>query len=360
MWLGEMPPALLALVAILIAQPVTAGLIPERLLHSLEDLQSVAKRGTCAGTVCGFYGQLCCTAGEYCYTDASNQAQCGTNPGSAVQTAVAAGSWQYYTTTYVETDLKTVTATFSSLLQQTTLQTTTLSCSYSLGQTPCGSVCCLSGQYCASSGSCVAVGGGSSGYYSSLYTTTKVVTNTASAPLRPTSDVTVTQTATGTVSTTVPFITPVGTDGSIISGTSASTQAAGLSGGAIAGIVIGVILGLIILILLCLFLCARGLWNTIFGKKRRRTEVTEEVYERHSRRGGKPTTGRTWYGAAKPQRTQEKKKKSGLGGFGTAAAALAGLWVVLGLKRKNDRRHDDKSSASYYSYSDYTGTSASE
>lgn len=355
MLLHQMPLSLSAFVTtLLLARPITAALIPE-LLRSFEDLQDIRKR---CDNPCGYYGQLCCKDGESCYTDANNQAQCG--PGQVVQvtTAVAAGQWEYYTTTYVQTDLKTVTATFSSFVAQTTL-----SCKYSLGETSCGNVCCLSGQFCQSSGQCVAVGGGSSGYYSSLYTVTTVVTNTASAPLRPTSNTLVTVTS-GT--TTQPFQTPVGTNGAIIYGTTESSSG-GLSGGAIAGIVIGVIVGIILLLLLCACLCFKGLIDGILaifglGKKKRRTE--EEVYvERHSHRSGRSghnhNTRRTWFGT-RPARTDivEEKKSSGIGRAGWVAATLGGLALFLGMKRRN--RKDDKSSSGYGSsyYSDYTVSSS--
>lgn len=356
MLLHRMPSSLSAFVTtLLLARPLTATFIPN-FLHSFEDLQDVRKR---CDNPCGYYGQLCCKDSESCYTDANNQAQCG--PGQAVPatTAAATGNWEYYTTTYVQTDLKTVTATFSSFVAQST---GSLSCTYSLGETACGNVCCLSGQFCQSSGQCVAVGGGSSGYYSSLYTVTTVVTNTASVPLRPTSNTLVTVT-TGT--TTRPFETPVGTNGAIIYGPTAS-DSGGLSGGAIAGIVIGVIAGIILLLLLCACLCFKGLIDGILaifglGKKRKRTE--EEVYvERHSHRSGRSgvhNNRRTWFGT-RPGRTDgvEEKKTGGIGRAGWVAATLGGLALFLGMKRRN--RKDDKSSVGYGSsyYSDYTVSSS--
>ncbi|KAK5047628.1 hypothetical protein LTR84_006293 [Exophiala bonariae] len=350
-----MPSSLSAFVTtLLLAQPLTATFIPN-LLHSLEDLQDVRKR---CDNPCGYYGQLCCKDGESCYTDSNNQAQCGAGQVVQATTAAAAGDWEYYTTTYVQTDLKTVTATFSSFIPSNT----NLNCAYSLGESACDSVCCLSGQFCQSSGMCVAVGGGSSGYYSNLYTVTTVITNTASVPLRPTSNTLVTVT-TGT--TTRPFETPVGTNGAIIYGPTASSSG-GLSGGAIAGIVIGVIAGIILLLLLCACLCFKGLLDGILaifglGKKRRRTE--EEVYvERHSHhsgRSGVKNTRRTWFGT-RPGRTDrvEEKKSSGIGRAGWVAATLGGLALILGMKRRN--RKDDKSSTGYGSsyYSDYTVSSS--
>lgn len=355
MRLNEMPWSLSSLLlTALLSRPITASFLPD-LLHRLDDLQDVRKR---CENPCGYYGQLCCESDQVCYTDANNQAQCGAGTGGGAvgaATTAAAGQWEYYTTTYVQTDLKTVTATFSSYVP-----VSTSSCSYSLGQTPCGNVCCLSGQYCQSSGVCVAVGGGSSGYYSSLYTVTTIVTNTASAPVRPTSNTVVTVTSIGGATTTQPFQTPVGTGGSVITGTT-TKSGGGLSGGAIAGIVIGVIAGIIILLLICACCCFKGLIDgllAIFGlgpRRRRRTE--EEVYvERHSHRSGRGR--RTWFGA-RPSRTSvvEEKRTSGLGRAGWVAATLGGLALWLGLKRRN--RRDDKSSSGYGSsyYSDYTVSS---
>ena len=331
----------------ILSTPVIAGFIPD-LLRSFEDLQDVRKR---CSNPCGYYGQLCCQSGEVCYTDSNNQAQCGA--GRTVASTTATAQWEYYTTTFVQTDMKTVTQTFSSCISQTTL-----SCSYSLGETPCGNVCCLSGQFCQAPGVCAAVGGGSSGYYSSLYTVTTVVTNTASAPLRPTSNTLVTVTSIAGVTTTQAFSTPVSTDGSNII-VAHSSSGSSLSGGAIAGIVIGVILGIILLLLICACCIFKGLLDgllAIFGLgKRRRRTTEEEVYvERHSHHGGR----RTWFGT-RPGRSEvveEKRKRSGWGTAGWMAAGVGALALWLGLKR--DRRAD-KASSGYGSsyYSDYTVSS---
>ncbi|KAK5021931.1 hypothetical protein LTS07_010513 [Exophiala sideris] len=376
----RLPSSLTILLAALLARNVTASFLPD-LLHSFDDLQDVRKR--CANP-CGYYGQLCCASNEVCYTDSNNQAQCGASSTTAVgaTAGATAGGWQYYTTTYVQTDLKTVTETFSSYVATSTLgATNTLSCSYSLGETSCGNTCCLSGQYCESSGSCVSVGGGSSAnsYYSSLYTVTTVITNTAtatntaSAPLRPTSNSLITITSTGTVTasptgtatTTQGFVTPVSSSGSIVYGQS-TNSGGGLSGGAIAGIVIGVIIGIIILLLLCACWCAKGLIDgllSIFGlgPRKRRTREEEVIYERHSHRDRRG--GRTWFGQQRPSRTEvvEEKRTSGIGGIPTAgwlAAGVGSLALWLGLKRRN--RRDDKSDVSYDSayYTDYMYSSA--
>lgn len=64
-----------------------------------------------------------------------------------------------------------------------------------------------------------------------------------------------------------------------------------------------------------------------------------------------------------------KKKSSGMGGLGAVGAGLVGMAVLLGLKRKEDERRDEKMrpgptttvtdiSSTYYTDS-YTATSAS-
>lgn len=383
MRLRQSSSALLYLLAILApGRSIATPLIADESMPQLEDSQLFER--ACANP-CGYYGQVCCAAGQVCFTNAANQAQCGS--GSGTQTTQAAnanannGQWQMFTTTFVETESVTVVSTYSSfisaaatagLVQTVTVAAATPSatagCTYSLGQTPCGSICCAAGQYCdTSTNSCAAVGGGSSAYYSSFFT----VTQSAVVPLRPTSGtvvtVTSTSTSTGKASSTVPFVTPVGTDGSTIVAPQASSSGGGLSGGAIAGIVIGVIAGIILLILLCICFCAKGLLDglrSIFGLGNRRRRTTEETYieERHSRRGR--TGGRTWFGAgpSRVDRVEKKKTGGGFGGVAGVTAGLAALAVVLGLKRRHDRKRDEKSSfgtgSSYYS-SEYS-TSASE
>ena len=360
MRLHEMPSSLIALVAgLALMRPVAASFIPD-FLQSFEDLQDVQKR--CANP-CGYYGQICCEQGESCYTDGNNQAQCGA---AVVQTqANNDGDWQYITTTYVMTDLQTVTTTLSWQAAATTQQSCNEcnSCQYSLGETPCGNVCCKSGQYCQAAGMCVAVGGGSSGFYSSLYTTTTI--NTVTAPARPTSNtlVTVTQTN-GLITTTQGYLAPSGTNGAIITGPQADNSGGGLSGGAIAGIVIGVIAAIIILLLICACCCFKGLIDGLLGifglgpRRRRRTEV-EEVYESRHHHGSRTGGGRTWFGTRPGRRTSvdEKKSGTGWGRWAGVLGGLGGLALLLGLKRDRKRR-DDKSSSGYGSsyYSDYTSS----
>jgi hypothetical protein len=282
----------------------------------------------------------------------------------------AGGSWQYITTTYVMTDLQTITTVLSSFVPSETGS----SCAYSQGETQCGNACCNAGEFCQSSGVCKDAGSGSSGLYSSLVTVTTIQTNTADAPLRPTSDTVLTVTATGTagseITTTQGFTQPTATDGAI----TAEPQeggGGGLSGGAIAGIVIGVLAAIIILILICLCCCAKGILDTILGifglgGRRRREREEVEVYESHHHRSGsrrgRSNSGvgkRTWFGMGprKTEVTEEKKKSSSWATAGGVAAFLGGLALILGLKRRRDRK-DDKSSVGYGSsyYSDYTSS----
>jgi hypothetical protein len=124
------------------------------------------------GPPCGYYRPQCCAINEYCYTDLKNVAQC---------TATKTGHWQTYTTTYVETDIQTITTTATKTLATTDIETITStfsswSCQYSLGETPCGDICCLAGQICQSAGQCQPVGGSSTRYYSTPSTTTFTTT----------------------------------------------------------------------------------------------------------------------------------------------------------------------------------------
>ena len=368
MRLHEIPSSLFCLITIISqsTRPVTAAVLLSAEQFATLGNNTLVERGSCSAgqTACGYYGQLCCNSNEYCYTDSNSQAQCGqkqvdtTQYQSVAQTTT--GQWSTYTTTYVQTDLKTVTQTYSTFYPVTTLQ-----CTYALGQTPCGSCCCQSGQMCQSPGQCVVVAGGSSAYYSSFYTVT-TNTQTAIVPVRGTSGTTITVSQTGSYTTTVPYQTAVTTGGAILTQT---TTNHGLSGGAIAGIVIGVIAGLILLFLLCACLCFKTLWDgllSILGIRRGGRRRTEETYidRRSSRRR---SDGRTWFGTrpGRASRTsvdvvEKRRTDSGLRGIATVGAALGGLALLLGLKRRRDRRREeDKNSVSYDSYysSDYTSAS---
>ncbi|KAI9839902.1 MAG: hypothetical protein M1819_000094 [Sarea resinae] len=362
-------PTLLSLLTILLASAHLIAAKPypraeEAFPVSIGNETIVDKR--CANP-CGWSGQLCCASDQTCYTDSAGEAQCGT--GATTSAPATASGWQYYTTTWVETDLETKTSTYSTYLGGATQQATTTSCTsqpsttakcnYALNETPCGSICCASGQYCQTSGQCAAGGGGSSAYYSSWY-------SSYSAPLRPTSSGKTTVTSTSSPTTTVPYQTPVATGSNSTAGVTSSTNH-GLSGGAIAGIVIGVLAGILLLLLLLALCCAKagidGLL-AIFGlgkHKRREETVIEERYSHHSGGG----TGYYGTGSRPPppsSRPPPPRKSGGLGGAGAVAAGLAGLALILGLKRKHDRKVEEEKTeytgSSYYT-SDYS-TSASK
>lgn len=352
------PAAILGLLAIAylpstLAKPYPVHIEEFREVHNAS--QIIDKR-QCAGTLCGWAQQLCCPTGTSCYTDANNQAQCGAG------TNTAGGTWQYYTTTYVETvGLVTKTSVYSSYVAGAG---PTATCKSS--QNPCGGKCCDGGFYCADSvnGVCAAFGGGSSG---GILPTVAPGTLQPSAPLRPTSSGLVIVTYTGSPTATVPFQTPIPTGAAGSPMPVAGGGGGGLSGGAIAGIVIGVILGILLLLLLCLFCCARALFDTVLaifgiGKKNKHTHEETTYIEEHRHNGGAAATGGRWYGQGRPARPSRvgSEKKSGIGKAGGVAAALGGLALVLGLKRHQDKKQDDKSttvSGSSYYYSDYTSSS---
>jgi hypothetical protein len=355
MRLFSAPAAMLGLLAIAylpsaIAKPYPAHIEEFRQLHNAPQLE---KRATCANgqPACGYYGQLCCATGQQCITDANNQAQC----------SGGTGGWQYFTTTYVETvGLVTYTSVYSSYVGGAGTVATTATCTGV--RSPCGGTCCEGGFYCNLQQQCVIYGGGSSGGI----LPTVPGTIEPSAPLRRTSSGVVVVTYTGTPTRTVPFQTPIPTG---VNGSPIPVQGGGggLSGGAIAGIVIGVILGLLLLLLLCLFCCARALFDTIlaifgFGKKNKHTHEETYIEEHHHSGGGAAAGGGRWYGQGRPSRPSRpgSEKKSGIGKGVGVAAALGGLALMLGLKRKHDKKHDDKSttvSGSSYYYSDYTSSS---
>lgn len=329
---------------------------------SLDDI--LGKRG-CA-IPCGWSGQLCCQAGQACFTDSNNLAQCGT--GGVNQQNFNNGQWQLFTTAYVATGFVTVTSTYSSLVAATSAVvvappavTNVVACSAQLQEIPCGGICCASGQYCQYQGQCAAVAGGAHDFSSSYYAS---VVNTGSAFIRPTSNNFQTVTSTRSATTTVPFQTPTGTSGGSIAGMQSTTSNNGLSGGAIAGIVIGTLFGIALLLMICAcFFVERvaAFFLNLLGIGPRR-KVRDETYiaGRHSSHGGGGAgggAGRTWWGS-RPARVERPKKSGGLGGFTTVAAGLGALALFLGLKRRKDRR--DKSSygsGSSYTYSEYTSTS---
>ncbi|KAI4164670.1 MAG: hypothetical protein LQ342_001644 [Letrouitia transgressa] len=371
MRLSASSPTLFSLLAIVLtsSHPTQAKPYPRTELVIEAQNTTLAKR-ECSNP-CGWTGQLCCGASESCYTDSAGQAQCGagtsSSSGGSPQANNANGQWQWFTTTYVETDLVTRTSTYSSFcatsptVQQGSFATGARTCNTQLSETPCGSICCAMGQYCQYQGQCAAAAGGggdvSSFYYSS-------VTATGNSFVRPTSNTVQTVTSTGSATTTIPFGTASPTVGGATAGMQATTSNNGLSGGAIAGIVIGVIAGVILLLIICGLCCFKGLIDGVLGffglGPRRRRREREETYieERHSHHGG--GGGGRWWGTTRPSRIERPQRRNdgGFGGFGAVAAGLTALAVLLGLKRRRDRRDKESyGTGSMYTYSDYTSAS---
>ncbi|MCJ1318698.1 hypothetical protein MMC15_004028 [Xylographa vitiligo] len=337
--------------------------------------------------LCGYYNQVTCGCGQACTTIAGEASCVAAAAATTVATQVGSGNgqWQWFTSTYVETDLVTVVTTFSSFVVAPTtayvapVQTqvvvttveapapvqTVLTCATNQA---CGNICCASNQFCAYANQCSALEGASTANnaVSTLFVASTVVESTASAFIRPTSNSILTVTSTGTATTTIPFQTPIGTDGSSLTGITATQQNAGLSGGAIAGIVIGVLVLIFILFLICACCLAKGLIDTILGcfglgpRSRRRVTDTTVIEERHSRHSGRVQGGgRTWYGT-RINGQNANKNNSGWGGALGVGAALAALAVVLGIRRRNERKEDKTEyTGSSYSYSYDTSESKS-
>ena len=367
MKLSRAPRSLLSIVILLaISQTLSAKPVPPDVPFG-EIANAIFLQKRCANP-CGYNG-LCCGSGQQCYTDSSNEAQCGGSTAAPSATAQAnGGQWQYYTTTYVETDLATHVSTYSSYISAVTVQAatpasaaapaTTSQLQCSSGCMPCGSICCSSGQFCAWAGQCSAGTGdvSSSAYGSYLASSTS---QTYSAPLRPTTGATTsTSTSTSSASATVPFQTPVGTAGNIIYGTGTTNTNAGLSGGAIAGIVIGVIAGIALLLLFCCFACGVAGVRSLFGGGRRNRRDTTYVHESHHSGHGSGGASRPgWWGAqTRPARTRPPG-----GAIGPIAAGLGALALALGLKRRHDRkrRSEYSSESSDYSYYDTSESKSS-
>ncbi|KAH8808207.1 hypothetical protein F5884DRAFT_360135 [Xylogone sp. PMI_703] len=379
MLFSQASPALLSLLVTLSSlQPALAGPYPKDDLHDIG--YSFLQVRDCVA-YCGVYNQYCCTAGQACYTDTNTVAFCGAAT-PAPSSGGGSGQWVYYTSVFTETDLVVHTSVYSSFVggapttnnnvQQTSSPAI---CDTSVGQTSCGPICCSSSQRCAASGQCEDAPPG--GWTSWTYTASN--TGTFVPPTRPTSGTA--STATVAVTTTEPFGTAVSATSTSTGLAVVSTGGGGLSGGAIAGIVIGTIAGVILLLLICFCCILRAGWDgllAIFGLGNRRRETVTEVetierYRRGSSHGGAASrrTHTGWFGAAsgggrrRPTTVVEerKRKSSGFGGLGAVGAGLLGLAVVLGLKRRHDRKEREKYtetdiSSSYYTDS-YTGTSAS-
>ena len=331
---------------------------------------------------CGVSGQYTCTGAQACYTDSAQIAYCSV-PSEAVATG-GSGGYVLYTTTYTETDLVVRTST-GSTWNEAASATSTFStvatpvvaapiCDTSLEETSCGIYCCAGDQVCASANTCAPRPSSTAAALTSftyIVSTMATATSTYSAPLRPTSGTITTSTS---VTTTQTFIPPATASGSTLPIVSSPTSH-GLSAGAIAGIVIGTIAGVILLLLICFCCILRAGFDgllALFGlgsrrnrRSRERVEVVEERYSRHGSGASRRDTHTGWFGAGgRPATVAENRKKrsSGFGGLGAVGAGLLGLAVILGLKRRHDRKEmaeRNDISSSYYTDS-YTGTSASK
>ncbi|KAI9673537.1 MAG: hypothetical protein M1829_004044 [Trizodia sp. TS-e1964] len=365
MRLSLTPPSLLSLIAVLLSSSSLIQAKPVPGLAAIIARGNLEIRDTCAYP-CGAVA-ICCPGPNQCYTDSQNKAACST--AYTATTTAAAGyagaAWSTYVTTIVQTDLvtrvSTVVSCISGCSQVAPAAATTvyipastsavatavaIACNNAYGQIPCGTLCCASWQSCAYSGQCA---GGSGGGFSSVYfNSMNPVTSSATyvAPLKPT--------GTTSATTTVAFIAPSAATSGIVYPV-AQTSNSGLSGGAIAGIVIGVIIGVFLLFLLCAGYCAKELFHpilAIFGLGRRRGRREETIIAgRHSHHSGRYSGGGSahgasgWFGAGRPSRPPPKKS-SGLGGLATIGASLAGLWVILGLKRRFERSEKSEYSGS--------------
>lgn len=330
-------------------------------------------RSACANP-CGWSGQLCCQSNERCYTDSNDKAQCSQTAGAAA----AAGVWSVYTTRIIQTDTETITSIGSTFVPPTgtagAVAPGASICNYDQLETPCGNICCASSQYCASSGQCVAAGQGSSAAAAAPQgQTTGFAEPVAASAGAANGGQGQGQAAKPT--TTVPFSEPVATGvdpnsaggaaGGAAGGTSSGSGSSGsgstsgsgsgtdssgsaqsdtpgltrnqsngggLSGGAIAGIVIGAIAGIILLAALCVCCFIKGLWDVIFGRRKRR-----ENENRVS----------NYYAAGRPSRVERKRRWG-------PAAALAGLAALLGFRHHEKNKNRRQQNAAYNDYeSDY-------
>jgi hypothetical protein len=357
------PAAILSLIFLFSANAPLVSAIPP----VIDALLGVINRRDC-DSLCGVDKFLCCSTGSVCattYSDSKPFAVC--TAGNYVANA------QVITSLYTEIDYRVRTSVFT--VQPTTtapnLAASTAICTITGQSISCGSVCCKDAtEFCYTGGWCKPWSGNSDSYIASY-------SSGVTAPIRPTTATTTTV----AITTTQGFQSTIPTGTGTIPITAASTSTA-LSGGAIAGIVVGVIVGIILLLTLCFCCCLKAGFDTILaifglGKGRKHSSSRETIIEerRYSRYGGsqgaasRRSEHRGWFGGGGgPKKAgtvvSEKRRTSGAkegGGLAAAALGLAGLWAVLGLRRKQKEKRAPASSVSYSDYTDsYTGTSASE
>lgn len=310
---------------------------------------------------CGADSQFCCGSGEACTTLDNNVATCvGGNRG------VAGGNYGYTTKTWTET--RTYTSTIMTFWEPPPEPTGTENCKATVeGWQACGIICCAGWQTCAVEGQCTPRPGVGEGA-TVIITRDGQVTTQYSAPYRITGTTTVVTSGvqSTTTATTSSEPTESGDSDTIGAGGGESEGGGGLSAGAIAGIVIGSLVGVALLLLLCFCCIARGLWNAIFGRKKKTTKERVDVYEEgYSRHGSAAAHGRRdrhtgWFGGGgRPSSAggRTEKKSSGKRWLGLAGLA-ATMLALLNLRKdkKPSHRAGSRYSNSYYSYSDTTGT----
>jgi hypothetical protein len=144
------------------------GCCPTNRACGLSDCPPLPTEATSSSSVdtgcakpCGFDNQLCCSANQACYVDASDRAVCSETsaPTSSSSSFSVQPTWMTYTTTYINSNLQTITSFYSSYITVASPTTTHLApfCLFFQGESPCGSVCCSSGQYCVVPGQCAAI-----------------------------------------------------------------------------------------------------------------------------------------------------------------------------------------------------------
>lgn len=340
------------------AAVVSASPFPRDALHEL----GLLARQDCASK-CGSDQQFCCSSNQVCTTLAGNVATC----------APAGGSYGGYTTTWTET--RTYTSTIMTHWIPAPTPIPGVDCKpQSPEQEPCGSICCAGWQTCASRGQC-ASRPGYAAPSTIVVTSNGVVTTRYSAPFRVTGTTTVVGSGarteqpanTGTATTTSASSTStsdgdtIGADGSNKGGTGG-----GLSGGAIAGIVIGTLAGVSLLMLLCFCCIARGIWNAIFGKKKRDSEkvvIEEETrYSRHGSRAPSAYSRRDrhtgWFGGGgRPTSVGDRREKKSDGKWWLGIAGGAATLLAL-LNLKKDKKPARRAQSSRYTDSSYTYSDA--
>lgn len=316
-------------------------------LHDMRGLGFLMPRN--CNSYCGASNQFCCGPNEVCTTK------------QEVATCVNAGGggWPAYTTTWTET--RTYTSTGYTWWEPAPAPTAGVDCvPLNDEQEACGNICCAGWQTCAFAGQCSAKPGYGEGT-TVVITTDGRTTTQYSAPYR----------ITGTTTVVTTGVVATSTTGTAVKATKTETEpigaggggGGGLSGGAIAGIVIGSLVGAFLILLIAFCCIAKGLWNVIFGRKRK---VREEVYEeRYSRNGSRPPSTYSrrerhgkWFGGSA---AGGEKRKSGGGKWLGLAGAAAGLLALLNVKKeKKPARKSGRGSRysdSYYSYSDATSPS---